>query len=186
MIKPDLNCPDCKGQGSLYSPSTEQYVKCKCLLLKEAVHYLTPYYQKSVYWKDLPPAKFNNNDLIFESNPIGKFKSFVKSYLLNTAMKYTHLTVSPYDILQAYLGNSEEASFSGMMSKVDILIIIFETDPNNGHYGLIIKSLIEKRRRYNKNTFIFSSTLVKSNAFVSKYQTLLTEYIESSFNKIKI
>ena len=158
-------------------------VECLCMLKARAKEYLTPTYLNAKYMRDLEVAPLVDNNILLDTVSQDYFKSLAKSFLLNTGMKYRHLTVTGYDCLQAYLTNSESGIFEHY-STIDLLFLYLAFDPKCNSYGLIFTSLLEKRNLNRKPTWIFSNTSINSNAFLERYGDKLSEYCKKNFIQV--
>lgn len=162
-MKKDV-CPDCRGTGHILIDGAVH--ECTHILREKAIAYLTPIYADSAFSGSLDVKQLEGKNLTFINN--GKFKLVVKSYLLGTGMIYSHKSASAYDILQAYLTNSEDREFT-RMADVDLLFIYLSQDPRNGHYGQIISSLLQTRNLKGKKTWINSRHPINSSDFIKMY-----------------
>ncbi|WP_038934301.1 hypothetical protein [Bradyrhizobium japonicum] len=152
---------------------------------QEALRYLSDIYSGASYIRTLDPTPLlDTKKLRFDNVAQGRFKMVVKSFLLNTGMKFTHSTASGYDIVQAYLTNTDEMLFDRAKA-VDLLILYLVSDPKNGHYGNILTSLIEARDLRNKHTWLFSLTTPDSPSFRSTYQPEFADYVGKQFTAIR-
>ena len=158
-------------------------VECLCMLKARAQNYLTPTYVNSKYMRDFNVTPLVDQNILLDTVSQEYYKSLVKSFLLNTGMKYKHLTVTGYDLLQAYLNNSETGLFE-YYSKIDLVFIYLAFDPKCNSYGIIITSLLEKRSLYKKPTWIFSNMSINSNAFLERYGDKLSEYCKKNFIEV--
>ena len=100
MIKPPEDCPQCHGRGWVHRPSSNDFVKCGCVIRQEGIEYLTQVYKDAKYIKNLGVSDKN---MVFEDYYASKFKSIAKTFLINSAMNCSHKTLSGYQIFQIYL-----------------------------------------------------------------------------------
>lgn len=178
-MKKDV-CPDCQGTGHILIDGAVH--ECQHILREKAIAYLTPYYADSSYMNSLDVEQLRDKNLTFINN--AQFKTVVKSFLLGTGMVYSHRSATAYEILQAYLTNSDDREFT-KMGDVDLLFIYLSQDPKNGHYGQIISSLIINRNMKGKKTWINSRNPLNSPDFVRMYGgELETTLNELKFNKV--
>ena len=70
----------------------------------------------------------------------------VKSFLLVTGQRFSHRTLTPYDIILLYLANLKERGLDNLAARVDVLIIRFGIDPPNNSYQSVLPWLIRRRR----------------------------------------
>ena len=186
IIKPDPACTSCQGSGYVKPEGRTAFVKCGCIVKQEALQYLTDVYAGASYVKQFNPAQMQQHKLLrFEAAPQTTFKTCVKSFLLNTGMKYSHATVSAQDVLHAYLKSSELPDWR-KLSSVDLLILYLVTDPKNGSYGRIMESLVESRNRHGLATWVYSKHPVSSPAFSESYQREFATYVSEHFRPFKL
>ena len=180
----DPNCEICKGLG--YEPTAFRGTrrKCVCLLKKEVPIYLTPVYANAKYIDTFQVDSVVNKDILMMSCPQPQFKSFFKSFLLNTGMKYSHQTVFAHDVMQAYLSRDDENAYTAL-SRFDILVIFLVIDPPNKAYAQILISLLEKRAMHGRVSWIFSQNELKSEKFQNLYSSEFAEFVESKFIRLK-
>jgi|ERR1019366_2085158 hypothetical protein len=177
MIKPIADCPECLGQG--YIQGSPGYKKCVCVYKQEAIEYLTPLYNvPGQIPKGFDVAGFARN-LVFEAVVPERFRSFVKSFLLSSAMKYQHQTLKALDIIQAYVKpwSKLEAHPFSKLYDLDFLIINLELDPHNNFYGETMQSLIETRIQNKNFTWINSRYAIASDTFKKAYQTEFSYFL---------
>lgn len=130
--------------------------------------------------KEFDPSLLIEKDILISSCPQSLYKSIFKSFLLNTGMRYRHLTLSGYDIMQAYLTNTDQQDFT-RASEVDILLLYLTADPFNRAYSNVITSLIQKRRFNSFSTWIYTPHRIKEGAFTALYGSELAEFIDTKF-----
>lgn len=155
----------------------DKKTECSCKLRERAINYLTPMYASAQYTKTFDASRIVGKNLYLP--PDTNLKSFVKSFLLNTGMVFTHKTVSAYDVLQAYLTNVTDSEFYGLR-EVDILILYLVQDPSNKSYGQIISSLIQSRTMMQKATWVHSKLPKDSVAFSNMYGLELVEALKNN------
>ena len=149
----------------------KDYVECTCGLRLRAKRYLGQEYGPEITWvRKYDWEKWDQSVLAI--SPVEIFKQHVKSALLCSGMIWSHLTVSPYDIVDRCFGMGEE---KGKMDryqellKTDVLIVIFHSDPPNKTYGDILTSVVERREYEKKKTWVCSVQAIESAEFVKKY-----------------
>ena len=182
-IAPDVDCPKCGGSPGLMSSGDGRKIKCICILVQEAKQYLTPVYANAKYIKSFKAQELIGKNMLIDSVPQMAFKAVIKSFLLNTGMRYSHITATAYDILQAYLTDTEHRLFKSM-AEVQYLIIFLVADPRNRSYGDIIVSLLEKRANYGLTTILYSSKHVGHCDFRAAYSDKLTKFLEDHFTRL--
>ncbi|MBF0527428.1 MAG: hypothetical protein HQK56_20285 [Deltaproteobacteria bacterium] len=178
MSDNQVACPECNGSGYLWGVKGKK--ECSCKLKARALEYLTPMYADARYYKELDTSKLLNKNIYCKTNDKHAFKTAVKSFLLNTGMKFKHLTVTPYDLLQLYLRDAEDKGFSRLFG-IDYIFIMFIADPKNGHYGNIISSLLESRDLRGTKTWIFSEKNLESDAFIKAYSQELSDIFKRTY-----
>lgn len=159
-------------------------MECLCVLKAKAREYLTPTYMDAKYDRGVDPSKLEGRNILMDTVTQPYFKSLVKSFLLNTGMKYKHLTVTGYDCLQAYLTNTETHIFD-WYAKIDFLILYLAFDPRCSSYGVIITSLLEKRAMNKIPTWIFANYSISSNVFLERYGDNLSMYCKRNFVQVQ-
>lgn len=167
-IRPLADCPECKGTGFTAQENGRQGQQCLCVLKQEALRYLGDIYASASFIKTLDVTPLVGKNLLLQDKTQTQFKSIVKSFLLNTAMRNSHSTASGYDVVQAYLTNSDSNEFTRLKS-VDLLVLYLNADPNNKAYGNILTSLINDRMFKNRHTWIYTPAPVKSAQFRFTY-----------------
>ena len=174
-----MTCPKCQGTG--YQPlETGGISECMCKLRERALKYLTPVYAEENYITKLNADLLKGNFILNSSqNP----KSLIKSFLLNSGMIYTHQTVSAYDIIQAYLTNSEEKLYNHYRD-VGMLVVFLIRDPKNVAYGQVISSLLQSRILSKKITWIVTQNPIHSEDFKRMYGSDLSEFLEAEKFKL--
>lgn len=182
-LKPQPDCPECRGTGAVTLAEGRRQ-KCVCILKQEAQRYLTPTYADARYIKTLDTQPLMGKNILIPGD-LSTLKSLVKSFLLNTAMKYQHETKSGYDVMQAYLNNSETAEFSNLC-RVDFLVLYLVVDPFNRSYSNVLCSLLEKRAYYNIPTWVYSPTPVHTEKFRGLYGEEFAETIRLKFQALKV
>lgn len=179
LFRAQADCPECAGRGYVLSADTQQR-KCSCLLKQEALHYLTPTYAEAKYMKEFDPKPLAGKNILLQSNPQALYKSIFKSFLLNTGMKYSHATVSGYDVMQAYLTNTDGSEFT-RQSELDVLLLYLVADPMNRSYSNVITSLIQKRTFNQKATWVYTPSKISDAIFTNLYGQELSEFINKNF-----
>lgn len=175
------NCPECNGTGFLEKEHGGS--ECPCVLKNRALGYLTPEYASALYTKTLNVERLEGKDLfIFQA---GNYKGLVKSYLLNTGMRFSHLTGTAYDIMQAYLGLSGEGNWQRYQN-VDFLVLIMQLDPPNRSYTEVVGSMIKSRHRMGKRTWIIARDMHDSTSFKQAYGQIGDVISECGFTPFKL
>lgn len=182
----DEVCSKCQGTFFIKNPSTGNPTKCSCVMIKEAREYLTDFYSNARFLSTMDTTPFKKKKDVLMEHPISleTYKSIFKSFLVLTQMKFSHKTVSAYEIVQAYLTNKDSFEFTSLSNHVDVVVIYLKSDPSNKSYGEIIKSLIETRRRSGKITWVYSAFKIDSPAFQNAYTPVLASFIKESFLSI--
>ena len=158
-------------------------VECLCQLKAKAQTYLTPTYVNAKYLRDLNVTPFLGKNILLDTVPQEQFKSLFKSFILNTGMKFKHMTVTGYDCLQAYLTNTEAHIFDQYVH-IDLLVLYLAYDPRCNSYGTIFTTLLEKRSLVKRPTWIYSNTSINSNIFLEKYGDKLVNYCRENFIQV--
>ncbi|MFA5071330.1 MAG: hypothetical protein WC511_03055 [Candidatus Pacearchaeota archaeon] len=175
-IVPDINCPQCKGQGVVYSSSGE-VLDCPCKIIRKKRAYLTPQYADAYWNKDLDISKLQGKNLILECNR-PTFQSFVKSFLLNSEREYHHYTIFGNALFQFYFSARESKDWANLCEKVDIVILMLTHDANNKMYGSILTQFLEKRILLKLPVWIFAPQGRLSEDFQTKYSLSFSSYLE--------
>lgn len=175
--KADPNCALCKG--SAWMDRDGDRVQCLCILKQRALDYLGAIYRNAVYFQGLnPEPTLKNFNILVQQEPEVAFKSFVKSILLNTGMKYSHLTYTGYDIVNLYLAD-KDGTWARPILETDFMIYWLGEDPKNSAYGDVLRYILQKRILDGKRNWIFSKFNIKSGDFYEKYTLKLSEFIQS-------
>lgn len=183
-IKPNKNCQFCKGKGQVPGKKEGTTIKCSCMVRQEAIRYLTDIYANAKYIKGLNAQVLEGKNLFIDRDPQRTFKAAVKSFLLNTALKYDHTTVSAHDVLYYYLGDQGSFNFKRIQT-IDFLVIYLVADPANKIYGDLLVSVLEKRSFIDLPTWIFTDKGVDSKFFQDKYSIKLSNYILKNFTPLR-
>lgn len=183
VIKADSACPSCSGVGYVKAESGP-YQKCGCIVKQEALAYLTPVYADATWTKTFDAAMAEKHLRLRFEGAQTVFKGAVKSFLLNSGMKYSHRTVTAHDVLQAYLTDSETRDFYKLKT-TDFLVLYLVSDPPNKSYGKIMTSLIESRLLTKKITWVYSIHPTNLNAFGEAYQSDFGKYLSETFALFK-
>lgn len=178
LFRATTDCPSCHGRGYVWSDT--QQLKCNCLLKQEALYYLTPTYADAKYIKTFNPEPLIGRDVLLQGDAQSTYKAIFKSFLLNTGMKFTHATTSGYDVMQAYLTNTEGAEFT-RLATLDVLLLYLVADPMNRSYSNVITSLIQKRSFLKKATWVYTPYKVKDAIFTNLYGLELAEFLDKNF-----
>jgi len=184
IFLPDPNCTSCHGSGFI-SLESGAHQRCTCLLRQHALHYLTPTYASANYFQSLNVTPMLNRNLLLEEMPQSLFKQTVKSFLLNTAMKLSHMTCSGYEVIQGYLTNRESNLYTRMQN-VDLLILYLVQDPRNRSHAEVMIALIEHRILHNLPTWVYTQHKTRSESFTSIYQIDLHNFLTKKFQPLTI
>ena len=151
---PKTDCKKCGGDGYTYNEESDSYDECLCLLKIRAVEYLTYKYSNYAWDNSFDPSPWLKS-VLFHGN-VELFNAMVKSVLLNTGMQYSHMTTSPWGIMERYLTPIETSGGREYreLKDVDILIIKFISDPSNREYSNVIGHILDERHDIEKWTWI--------------------------------
>jgi hypothetical protein len=152
MIVADKNCTLCKGSG--ISEYKGKRGVCPCVIRQKAQEYLTPIYKDVKYMRDFDSTVLEGKNILIESTNVSYFKEVAKSFLLNTAMKYSHLTLTAYDVVTAWFENPLQSTTYKKVLNVDIMLFYLVSDPKNAAYGDVLTSVIEKRMLNKKALYL--------------------------------
>lgn len=181
-VFPKPDCTDCGGMGQVRPEGAKAYHKCGCVLVQEAHQYLTTTYKGATYIKALNYKDFLKKiNYRFEGMPTSRFKSYVKSFLLNSGMRFTHRTVTPQEIITAYVSSDGKSDFVNM-KQVQLLILFVHIDPPNRQYGSIMTSIIEERKLRGLPTWLYTPGSVSTTAFGNTYSPEFQALITGSFD----
>ena len=179
------NCLKCLGLKVIYVNSLP--VKCTCLHVDELKNYLTPLYSKAKYLNNSSISsiisKAEKTNLLFNDVSWEKIQSVVKSFLIHSKIKYSHLTTTPTEIIKNHINNHE---IYDQYKFVDLLIIRFSCDVFNSHYQYILPNLLDHRKIYNKKTWICTSSSPSSQSFVNHYSQIVSDIILDSKSFMEI
>ena len=191
----DPACPTCHGTGVMQEGS--RLLECTCVLRQRIAHYLTPQYGPEISWDPhFRPAAYLDKDVLLENTgalgePQYRELAFaaVKSFLLVTGQRFSHRTLTPYDIFLLYLANLKERGLDNLVARVDLLIILFGIDPPSSSYQTVLPWLIRRRRDLGFSTWILSAIAPDTDAFETNYPRLrepLMKCISDGFAKLPI
>lgn len=182
------NCNKCKDSKVIYSKEGIP-IKCTCLYVEEIKNYLTPLYLDALYTEQeniLPILSTAEKiNLIFNSVSWEKIRMIVKSYLLYTKRKYSHITTTPTEIIRNHINNPE---IYDSYKSVNLLIIKFGSDVFNSHYQYIIPNLLEHRKIYpNRKTWVATTMDPEKQQFVDHYGRPVVDFIvdKKYFKEVK-
>jgi hypothetical protein len=183
QLRPVKDCPHCQGVGFMMSRvkpgGPPRFVKCICLIQQEAIAYLTPQYASAKWNKAIPVEPFRHKNLLFRNYKEDEFQGIVKSFLLNTGMVFTHLSLTARDVVDASI--DKEGHFPDVwkdMRTVDIFILLLDTDPHNSQYALYLMSLCKERQRQKKVTWVWSRWSLQSATFHETYGSAFANFLE--------
>lgn len=180
-VRPDADCADCHGSGWITEARGRR--ECNCVLKQRALQYLTPTYADAKYMRNFVPTAVRGNNILIAGASQAAYKSLIKSYLLNTGMTLKHRTVTAYEVMQAYLTNSERGDFSALAS-VDLLILYLAHDPHNRSYANVLGSLIERRDFERKDTWIYTPHKITDSAFTHLYSDEFAKWVATKFTQM--
>jgi hypothetical protein len=191
----DAACPTCHGTGVM--EEGRRLLECTCVLRQRISHYLTPQYGPEISWHhNFPREQFMHMDVLLENTgalrePLYRELALaaVKSFLLVTGQRFSHRTLTPYDIFLLYLANLKERGLDNLASHVDVLIIRFGIDPPNNSYQSVLPWLIRRRRDLGLSTWILSAMPPNTDAFEKNYPNLrepLMQCLVDGFAKLPI
>jgi len=197
IIRPLADCPDCHGKGFIPGSDSQKSQECNCVTKQEVQRYLTPEYANRNINLDpeFPLAHFSDllkRDLIFIKNyPLMRFREKIKSYLAKTWLfepetRKSHLTVSAWDVVQAYMRSDHNVKIEDIRA-VDLFILLLDNDPRNSSYSEYLMLIIKERQRMGKRTLIWSRQNPGSEAFINLYGEPLSQWLlsdEANFHKI--
>lgn len=181
LFRASTDCPDCHGRGYVWH--NEQQLKCNCLLKQEALHYITPTYADAKYIKAFDPGPMLGKKILIHNESQALYKSIFKSFLLNTGMKYTHATASGYEVMQAYLTNTESQEYT-RLSNLDLLALYLVADPFNRAYSNVLISLIQKRDFSKKATWLYTPYKITDPIFTNLYGQELSTFVSENFTAL--
>ena len=142
----NTGCNKCEGAGYIYQEESEVWEECSCLLRSRALDYLTPKYENVPWDKKFNPDPWCKS--IVYQGQLDAFNKRVKSVLLNTGMRYSHTTVTPYEIMVKYLTPVKEDNGEAYLglNRYDILIIKCSgDDPHNKDYSPVLLHILDLR-----------------------------------------
>ena len=196
IISPLADCPDCHGKGFIPGSDSQKSKECDCVTRQEILHYLTPEYANRNIHLDpkFPLAQFSDllkQDLIFKDYPLLRFREKIKSYLARSWLfepetRKSHLTVSAWDVVQAYMRSDHNVKIEDIRA-VDLFILLLDNDPRNSSYSEYLMLVIKERQRMGKRTLIWSRHNPGSEAFINLYGEPFAQWLmsgEANFRKI--
>ncbi len=189
------DCPTCHGAGVM--AEGRRLLECTCVLRQRIAHYLTRQYGPEISWHhNFPREQFMHKDVLLENTAALREPQYrklafaaVKSFLLVTGQRFSHRTLTPYDIVLFYLANLEERGLDNLAARVDVLIIRLGIDPPNKSYQSVLPWLIRRRREFGFSTWILSAISPNSDAFEKNYPNLrepLMQCIADGFVKLPV
>lgn len=181
VICPDPDCSTCKGSGIVFEDGGEAN-ECSCMLIKRVRQYLTPVYVDAKWKKEMKADKMEGNNYIM-SGTKAEYKAIVKSFLLNTGMKYQHCTVFGNSLFQYYFAGSTSPEWKSLCDDFPFVILYLGDDPPNKLYGQVFINFMEKRAMRKLPTWIYSSRLMKSEGFIQKYSLEFVEYLKKEIDE---
>jgi hypothetical protein len=192
IIRPLADCPDCRGRGFIDS-SPGKVTECNCVTRQTILRYLTPEYSTAQLDPNFPVTHFEKlleQDLLFKNYPVMRFREKVKSYLIITGIepktRKSHLTVSAWDVVQAYMRPDYNVTIEHIRA-VDLFILLLDNDPRNSSYSEYLILVIKERQRMGKRTLIWTRWQPDSEAFINLYGEPFAQWLmsgEANFRKI--
>ena len=158
-IKPDNKCSICSGSGCMDFKGRKTV--CECIIRRKAKQYLGPLYA-DIKYTSFTTFDGKNKFVYFEKDPIDRFRSLVKSYLLFHNIRLSHKSTLPYEIVQNFLTDHEIIKY-GELIEVDFLVIYYISDPPNKLYGDLIQSILERRVMFDRSTWLFFTNSIKTD-----------------------
>lgn len=183
---PDPACRDCSGRGWLRTPRGVE--ECACLLRRRVVHYLTPRYaDPAVPWdRGSDPAPLVGKDVLvgpwrLDRGAAGTPLSAVKSFLLRTGARRTHLTATLHEVVQRYLANRQSGGLDEL-ARPDLLVLLFDVDPPNKAYpDLLTWLMVQRRRAHGRDTWALTRYDPATRPFRSRYGDEVADHLLAAF-----
>ena len=182
-VSPEKDCPICRGGGSMRNPENPlEFQTCECVEKKKIQRYLTPTYAGAarIPFESFKTEMYYRKNILIHNLAQNIYQSIVKSFLLYTGYKHSHLTVSGHDILDAYFKQFEQNALQPLLN-VEYLFIYLCVDPINKQYSANIPSLFEKRRQSGLFTWVYTNKEINSEPFKRIYSSELVEFILTNF-----
>jgi hypothetical protein len=194
-VAPD--CPICHGTGMMSEDG--RLLECMCLLRQRVLHYLTPTYGPGIPWDpDFQPQPYIGKDVFISNDanlPFQRFRRLaygsIKSFLINTHRRYSHRTLTPYDLFRALFDAHDAAGLTELTRNINILVLVLSGDdpPVKQSYKAQIPWLIHKRRENGAATWVVFGLTQHSGAFESCYTGLrepLTKCLAEGFVELPL
>ena len=179
---PKAGCELCGGEGYVRNPEDiAQMQFCDCVLRNNALEYLGTHRNANLI-KSVPLDLMERRNVLIDNTTLTVFKTFIKSFLISTGMKYSHSTFVTKDIVQAFFGDKEGTCTMQDLLTPDILCVCLGDDFNNKAYFEIFSTLVTKRMLLEKWTWIFSKHNAGSFEFKEKYSKELSAFLTSKEN----
>lgn len=190
VISPDKDCKICQGVGTEVSRDSSGKIRrttCSCVFQQEVIQYLTPIYATCAFIPTLKASEYEKKNLVFQDISKDTFNSLVMSFLLNSLMKYKHLTLCAHQILIQYFQSTTTGEYSAL-SQIQHLILhldgIAYGDPPNKLYGSILINVLKQRAMQGYATWIHTPNGVKHSSFVDCFGGPLSEYLQKNFETV--
>lgn len=175
-VRGDKDCVSCKGKGVVDIGGGKKR-ECLCVLRGRVREYLTPFYEKATYLKNMNVSgAVSKLDILIQKESVGLFKAVFKSYLLSHGMVKSHKTLSGFEVMNAYLNKEDGGSYPRLF-EVEVLVLYLVGDPNNREYSPVLCSLLESRKSRGKQTWVYCSNDVKSEWFRCLYGVGFSDYL---------
>ena len=176
-------CDKCEDSG--YIIVDNKYVECVCQLENKVRKYLTHYYRPTSvqYRKNFNAEKYDKTNILIDRMSEDEFKSYVKSFLLNTGMKYKHATVDTDCIFHNWWTKNQIPAYMELQNMPFLIISLKDIIKNKFSAG-VIKDLLEKRAFERNFSWIFCKFPVDSQKFYETYSKDTAEYIQNHFQRI--
>jgi hypothetical protein len=185
VMSGDPACPICGGLGTV-EVSQRQRRDCECVIRARAIRYLTPAYAGERWIKSMKVESIEGGmQLLIQDTTDPVFKTLVKSFLLNTGMRYDHETATGYDVIQGWIRNGE----TGMLSRyqtVPLLLLRLAGDYRNAAYSETLVPLLQERLQMGLRTWVFVPFGVKRDQFAQNYQAEVQRYIVENFSIVPV
>lgn len=193
----DPDCPICHGTGVMLEDS--RLLECTCLLRQRVLYYLTPTYGLEIAWDpNFQTQPYIGKDVCIRNDadlPFQRFRQLaygaIKSFLINTHRRYSHRTLTPYEVFRALFDGHDAAGLAELTRNIDVLILVLNGDdqPVKRMYEFQIPWLIRKRRENAVPTWIVLGQALDSGAFESSYAGLrepLTACLAEEFVELPV
>lgn len=173
----DPDCPICHGTGVRRDGGRP--LECTCLLRQRVLHYLTPTYGPDIPWDpDFQPQPYISKNVFIQNQanlPLGQFRRLayrlVKSYLITTHQRYSHRTLTPYELFRALFNGSDRAMLAQLTHDLGVVILVLNGDDYSvpGTYPYQIPWLIRRRRDNGLQTWIILHLPLNSGVYKGGY-----------------